>query len=866
MGEVYRARDTKLKRDVALKVLPETFMTDPARIGRFQREAEVLASLDHPNIGTIYGSIESNGMQALALALIDGTTLENRISAGTLPLTEAIGIAQQIVAALEYAHERGVIHRDLKPANVKITPEGAVKVLDFGLAKVLDEDLAPASSVDSPTLTLGQTRVGVILGTAAYMSPEQAIGKFADRRSDIFSFGVLFYEMLTGQRAFTGETAAETLISVAKDDPDWSKLPAGLPASVEKLVRRCLVKDRKQRLQAIGEARIALDGQPDEDQEWAPEHRSRQATIPHMAGWGLAAVLAIAAGVAWFRVPVQDTQSLRYSIEAPLETHFVNTYFNTAISPDGRLLVFGAVRNGGSDVTIWLRPMDSLVARELPGTKGANGPFWSPDSKSIAFVAANQLKRIDLPGESPQVLCDAPSFQGGTWNRDGTILFSSRNVIQRVSASGGAPTPISTLDAARRETAHRFPSFLPDGKRFLFTILSRDGNAEGTYVASLESPKESHRVIPGHSKAIYARPQGRYRGYLLWMRGQTLVAQPFDGKMRVESDPIPLAEDVAENPLDRAAFWVSDNGLLLYRSGDQGGLQLRWVSRDGKREVLTAAGADGQRGDPRISPDGSRVALERVATQGGSSFDIWTYEPARGVMTRLTFGQGSNLHPVWSSDGRQIAFDSDRGGTRQIYRKDSGGTGQEERLTDGASKVLTDWSHDGRYILYEEQDPKNGTDVWALPLEGDRKPLPVIQTPFDESHAQFSADGKWVAYQSNESGSNQIYLQAFPPMGAKWQVSTNGGSQPRWRADGKEIYYYFTGRLWAAGIRNLGGRVDIDAPHELFPINFSQVPETLYDVARDGQKFMEVQPPDTIGTQLASPLTVVTNWQASLKH
>jgi Tol biopolymer transport system component len=711
MGEVYRARDTKLKRDVAIKVLPETFMADPARIGRFQREAEVLASLDHPNIGTIYGSIESNGVQALVLALIDGTTLENRITAGALPLAEAVVTAQQIIAALEYAHERGVIHRDLKPANVKITPEGTVKVLDFGLAKVLDEDLAPASTMDSPTLTLGQTLVGVILGTAAYMSPEQAIGKFADRRSDIFSFGVLFYEVLSGQRAFEGETAAETLISVAKDDPDWSKLPAGLPASVEKLLRRCLVKDRKQRLQAIGEARIALDGGPDEDQESAPK-QSRQTAIPQMAAWGLAAVLAIAAGAAWFRAPVQDAQSLRYSIEAPLETHFVNTYFNTAVSPDGHLLVFGAVRNGGSDVTIWLRPMDSLVARELPGTKGANGPFWSPDSRSIAFVAANQLKRLDLQGGSPQVLCDAPSFQGGTWNLDGTILFSSGNVIQRVSASGGAPTPVSTLDVARRETAHRFPSFLPDGKRFLFTILSRDGNVQGIYVASLETPKESLRVVPGPSKGVYAAPQGRHPGYLLWMRGQTLVAQPFDGKMRVESDPIPLAEDVAENPLDRAAFWISNNGLLLYRSGDQGGLQLRWVSRDGKREVLTAAGADGQRGDPRISPDGSRVALERIAAQGGSSFDIWTYELARSVMTRLTFGQGSNLHPVWSPDGRQIAFDSDRGGTRQIYRKDSSGTGQEERLTDGASKVLTDWSHDGRYISTRSRIPR------TVPMSG----------------------------------------------------------------------------------------------------------------------------------------------------
>jgi Tol biopolymer transport system component len=854
MGEVYRAKDTKLKREVALKVLPEAFAADPERMARFQREAEVLASLNHPNIAQIYGVEE----RALVMELVEGESPK-----GPMPFDEAWKIASQIAAGLEYAHDKGIIHRDLKPANIKITPDGIVKLLDFGLAKAFAAPAAVSGSPDnSPTLTLGATQLGVILGTAAYMAPEQAKGKAVDKRADIWSFGVVLYELLTGERLFAGDDVSDTLAQVLMKQPDLDKAPS----QARRLLCECLQKDPKERLRDIGDARLqVLEGVPGREREARPASPPRRATVSSIVAWSLAAIFAIAAGVSWVEAPAPDNGSLRYSIDAPADTRFVNTYFNTAISPDGRLLAFGAARTG-ADITIWVRPMNSLAARELPGTNGGNGPFWSPDSKSIAFVANNQLKRIDVLGGSSQLLCDAPGFQGGTWSRDGTILFSSASVIQRVSASGGAREPVSSLDTARQETAHLFPAFLPDGKSFLFTISSANENNQGIHVASLRAPNQRLRLVAGRSKAVYAPPTGRQPGYLLWKRDQTLVAQRFDGKARMEADPIPVAEEVAENTLSRASFWISDNGLLLYRTGEQGVSQLQWVSRDGKHEVLTAAGADGRRGDPRISPDGSRVVLARNTTQGaGEGFDIWTYEFARGVMTRLTFGQGSNGNPVWSPDGRQIAFVSDRGGTRQIYRKDSGGTGQDERLTSGASKYLTDWSRDGRYLLYEEQDPKNGLDIWTMPLEGDRKPAAFLRTQFDESHAQFSPDGKWVAYQSNESGSIQIYLQTFPPIGGKWQVSTGGGVQPRWRGDGREIYYVRGGRMWAASIRTAGGRVEIDPPHELLPIGFNTGPEYFYDVSHDGQRFLAFQLPDIIGSQSANPLTVVSNWQAGLK-
>jgi eukaryotic-like serine/threonine-protein kinase len=793
MGEVYRAQDTQLQREVAIKVLPVGLAGDTDRLARFDREAKILAALNHPNIAVIYGLVESAGGRALVMELVAGETLADRIKRGPISLSEAVLVARQIAEALEAAHERGIVHRDLKPGNVMITQSGAVKVLDFGLAAMTQVGAStPGDPNNSPTLTIGITQAGVVMGTAGYMAPEQAAGTPVDRRADIWSYGVVLWEMLSGQRLFIGDTVAHTLAAVLQTPVDFDKLTA--PAPIKNLVCRCLDRDVKNRLQWIGEARVVITKYLVDPALSATDSPTRAARLRYSRlPWIAAAVVALLAigtlSWAFLRRPAADTQSLRYSLEAPPDTRFVNTYFNTAISPDGHFIAFGVNRKGSPDITIWLRPMDSLDARELPGTQGANGPFWSSDSKSIGFVAANKLKRVDVVGGTAQVLCDAPNYQGGTWGSDGTILFSANNVIQRVSAFGGAPAPVTALDSSLQETAHRFPSILPDGKSFLFTILSPNAQVQGVHVASLEAPKKRFRLASSDAKAAYAPPREGHAGYLLWLRELTLIAQRFDGKAHIEGDPVPLAEQVSKNSVNRAAFWISDNGVLVYRSGGETGYQILWADRDGKREVLTAPTTDTRIGDPRISPDGSRIAIERDTSQsGGQEFDVWTYEPARRVMTRLTFGQGRSQRPVWSPDGRQIAFSNDRTGTWQIYVKDVGGTGQEQLLTDGPNaKAAKDWSRDGRYILYEEQDPKNGADIRALLLDGDHKPIPVLQTPFNEAQPQFSPDGKWIAYQSDESGANQIYVQSFPPSGGKWQISTSGGTSPAGGATAKSF-------------------------------------------------------------------------------
>jgi Tol biopolymer transport system component/predicted Ser/Thr protein kinase len=859
MGEVYRARDTRLDRAVALKVSKDEFSE------RFEREAQLIATLNHPHICTLHDV----GPNYLVMEFVDGKPL-----AGPLPVADALRIAAQIADALDHAHRHGIVHRDLKPANILLTKSG-VKVLDFGLAKFEEKPLIVGAA--EGTRTIGLTQQGTILGTPQYMAPEQVEGQGADTRSDIFSFGAVLYEMLTGAKAFDGRSAASIMASVMKEQPPITPDYAG-PA--EPVLRRCLAKDPDDRFQTARDLKWALEKLAGQDLQRTsglqPGSSRRLGRLP----WAVATLAVIAAaGItwAWWREAAPELQPLRFSIEAPPETRFANGYFATAVSPDGRLLVFGAQRQAEGTVSLWLRPMDSLTARELPGTTGGNGMFWSPDSKSIGFAAAGMLKRVDAVGGSPQPLCEAPGFEGGSWSKEGTVLFSSNGIIQRVPAGGGTATPVTALDTSHRETAHRSPYFLPDGKSFLFTVLAQDQSVQGIHAATLDQPKLRARLANSDAKGVYAPPRAGQPGYLLWLRNQTLLAQRFDDrKLRVEGDPFPVAEEVATGAGAatgrRAAYWVSSTGLLLYRVGEGAGLELHWIGRDGKAEALPAAGRNEQSGDPRISPDGSRVALERTGSgdPGASgNFDIWVYEFARGVATRLTFGPGNNVNPVWSPDGRQIVFGSNRGGAYQIYRKDAAGTGQEERLTDGPnSKTPMDWSRDGRYLLYQELHPQSQLDLWALPLlpekPQDRKPIPLLQTQFNERQAQFSPDGNWIAYMSDESGSAQVYIQPFPPSGGKWQVSTSGGGQPRWRGDGKEIYYISGGRMWAAGIRT-GRQVIVDSPHDLFPALRIPGPEYFYDVTSDGQRFLAIQGPGVLDDR-GNSLTVVSNWQASLKQ
>jgi serine/threonine protein kinase len=882
MGEVYRAKDTNLDREVAIKVLPAALARDPERLARFEREAKVLASLNHPNIAQIYGIEASSSGRALVMELVPGQTLQT-----PLPQAQALRIAVQIAEALEAAHEKGIIHRDLKPANIMITPAGVVKVLDFGLAAVPQRP-ADGDASNSPTLTMQATQAGMIMGTAGYMSPEQAAGQLVDKRADIWSFGVVLWEMLVGQRMFTGSTVAHILADVLRAPVDLDKLPKETPRAVRDLLKRCLDRDVKTRLRDIGEARIAIQsvGKEPELAVSAAAIRSPSGRLPWMVATAAATIVAALGVWAWLRQPTPEPDPpMRFSLDAPPDTEFRSLYFSSAISPDGRLLVFAAQKKGNATIpTLWLREMNSFTSRELPGTENGNGPFWSPDSKSIGFEADGKLKRIDLAGGSVQTLCDITEqgFEGGSWNQEGVILFGlSRGGIQRISADGGAPAPVTALNREGESTlagalSHRYPHFLPDGRTFLYTqagALDRSG----IYVASLDSSNQAERLLQADAKAVYAPPRNELPGYLLWLRDQTLVAQRFDPKSRrLEGEPLVVADGIAAGfaaNARRAAYSVSTTGLLAYRGGGNAGFDLTWVDRDGKPEPRVNSASFQRGGDPAISPDGRSVVMER---QTGNTMQVWLYETGRGISTRLTLDPGFSWFPVWSPGGKQVAYSANRGASWGIYRKDASGAGQEELLLDASKPgaAPSSWSPDGRYLLYQTGDSQayggaENQDIFVLPLIGspeERKPVPYLQTPFRERNAQFSPDGKWVAYQSNQSGRDEVYIQAFPSAGAKWQVSNNGGTQPRWSGDGREVFFVSdtTQRMWVAGIRASAGRVDIETPRALFPVLLFPGPAYMYDVTRDGQSFVVVSPPGA-GAQGTSAINVISDWQAGLK-
>jgi len=873
MGEVYRAQDTKLRRDVALKVLPAAVAHDADRMTRFEREARLLASLSHPNIASIFGIEDSGDSRALVMELVEGPTLAERIAHGAIPLDEALDIARQIADAIEYAHERGVIHRDLKPANVKITPDGAVKVLDFGLAKALTGEITASSSPAnsptlSPTLTLRATQAGMILGTAAYMAPEQAKGKTVDRRADIWAFGVVLFEMLTGQPLFTGDTAAEIMASALKEEPKLEKLPAATPAVIRRLIERCLHKDPKQRLQAIGEARITLSGPM---QEEAAPAQALAATAPSPSflsqmGWVAAALLAAAgAGLSFVHFsetpPVQ--QSLRFQIPPP---GAAAAQFPT-LSPDGRTLAFVANRDDASQV--WIRSMDTLESRALAGSEGAIYPFWSPDGAYLGFFAQGKLKKIAVAGGPPQTLCDSTSGRGGTWNRDGVILFSAgpTSPISRVSAAGGVPTPVTKATESASGAGHRFPAFLPDGIHFLYNAGNDKADASGLFVGSLDGAAPV-RILPDPTNALYAPPAAPgLSGYLLFRRENTLMAQPFDPKsLKTTGEMFPVAEQVPIGGGNNGfgAFSVSANATLVYRSGGAvANRELVWMDRSGKR-----FGVVGKPGDYRsmgISPDEKAVA---AAINSSSQWDIWIEDLARGVSSRFTFRPGISRSPVWSPDASRVIFALQSANlySVDIYQKPAGGNGQEELILHaGVNGYPDDWSSDGKWIVFQQTGQKTANDLWLLPLAGDRKPIPYLQTPFDEVNARFSPDGKWMAYQSNESGQNQVYVQAVPPSGAKYQISTAAGTFPQWRRDGKELYYVSADQKLMAVPIKLGATVEPGAPQPLFPIPTYGALDSSYVPSRDGQRFLVNVPAGGETATAAPPITVVTNWQSGVK-
>jgi serine/threonine protein kinase len=852
MGEVYRARDTRLKREVAIKILPDEFSRDADRVSRFQREAEVLASLNHPNIAHIYGIEETGSVRGIVMELVDGETLQERLRRGPIPIDEALPMAKQIGGALEAAHEKGIIHRDLKPANIKLTTDGQIKVLDFGLAKAFQEQQAESFS-NSPTV-MSASMPGVIIGTAAYMSPEQAKGKPADRASDVWAFGCVLYEMLTARAVFAGETISEIFAGVLKEEPDWALLPSSTPAPIRRLLRRCLEKDRKERLQHIGDARLEISEAgsaeiPDSGQDG-------RSTASRFWIAALIATIFVGALIGWFAAPKTAPASpeVRFEFTTPATPDPVSL----AVSPDGLQIVYAGTSQ--SRPQLWIRSLNSTVNRPLPGTEGGFYPFWSPDGRSLGFFGDGKLKRIDVDGGLVRVLASAPNPLGGTWNRDGMILFAPNYTgpIFRIPASGGEAVPQTRVEG--KQSGHRFPQFLPDGRHFLFYVPSSD-EVRGVYLGLLDGGATA-RLLDSDAPAVYA-----LSGHLLFVRDGHLIAQALDPvKGTLSGNPSPVADQlVVIGDSHAAGLSASAAGPIAYRGGAGGGIQRQfvWFDRSGKEISRVGSPDDGNPQNPFLSPDGRRIAMERTIN---ANSDIWIMDLARGLQSRFTFEMSTEGMAVWSPDGKHIVFNSDRGGVFDFYQKPAAGSGAEELvLSTPQNKAPVDWSRDGRFILFRSPGPTTGFDLWALPMDGDRKPFPVVQTNFEERDGQFSPDGKWIAYQSNESGRNEILIQSFPGPGGKLQVSTNGGAQVRWRPDGKELFYIaLDGQLMAVPIQLADDppSAEVGTPVPLFPTHSGGAVQAVntasYVVSPDGLRFLM----DTIVNEsTVSPITVILNWK-----
>jgi Tol biopolymer transport system component len=867
MGEVWQARDTRLGRQVAIKVSAEKFND------RFEREARAVATLNHPNICTLHdvGALP-DGLGYLVMELIEGPTLAERIKSGVLPLSDALAIARQIAAALDAAHQKGIVHRDLKPANIKVSESGSVKVLDFGLALVAPAsagDLGTAPGVapalagelnpsNSPTIT-EMTRPGMILGTAAYMSPEQARGKPVDKRADIWAFGVVLYEMVTGKSLFKGEDLTDTLAAVIKHEPDLT----AAPVEVRKLLQSCLEKDPNKRLRDIGDWRLLLDAsgpmrELGADPRELGANRGRDKWLwPSVSAVAIVG-LATLAFLHFREKPPLPAAPVRFQIQAP-ENATLPQIFD--ISPDGRRLVFVA---GGR---WWFYSLDSGEFRDsaAPGA----GPFWSPDGRFLAYLFQGKLRKIEATGGQSQIVADySGGWRGGAWNQDDVIVFGAGSSgLFRVPASGGVPVQITAIDPARQESDHWKPSFLPDGRHFVYLRHSADEAKSAIYLGSVDAKPEqqsSKPLVPSRLGPVYAPSADPGAGYLLFMREGTLLAQPFDNRrLELKGEAAPIAEGVADpgNGAPYGAFSAT-NDVLVFQRGLSPDRQLTWYDQEGK--VVGTVGEPSDYRDVVLSPDGTRVA--RVKGSGQTS-NIWLLDLSRETNTRFTFGSAIDNNPVWSPDGSRIVFSSNRDGVFNLYQKPvSGVTDAEVLLKSSERTYATSWSRDGRFLLYMVVSAKLKADIWLLPLAGDKKPVPFPITQFNEQSASFSPDGHWVAYVSNEAGRNEVYVRSFSlnsaatavEAGGKWQISNGGGSDPAWRSDGRELYYRSGQKLMAVEVATS----PVFRAGRPRPLGLVILPQGGgWDATGDGKRFLVAVPK----TSKPEPYTVVLNWQSGLK-
>jgi Tol biopolymer transport system component len=858
MGEVYKARDTRLDRDVAIKILSAHLGSNEEIRQRFEREAKTISKFSHPHICALYDIGREGETDYLVMEYLEGESLADRLGRGALPNDQVLRYGIEIADALDKAHRQGIVHRDLKPGNVMITKTG-VKLLDFGLAKPLST--AGARPVSGASLMATEAQVsqplterGTILGTFQYMAPEQLEGGEADSRSDIFAFGAVLYEMATGRKAFTGKSQASLISSIMREEPaPISSIAPMVPPALNRVVRTCLAKDPEDRFQTAHDVKLQL--------EWVQEGGS-EAGLPapvvarrknrEKVAWAAAAVMTVAAAALgfgfWKRTP-PPKHTMRFDVDVPAEVTFLDA---PKISPDGRILAFDATDASGKH-RIWIRPLNALQGHALAGTEGTHRPFWSPDSKYLAFIADGKLMKVDVAGGPPQKICDAPSGSDGTWAPDGVILFDGNvtDPIQRVPASGGVPAVVVKPATERKEIEIGWPEVLPDGKHFLYMALAAN-RADSMYrIASLDG-KENRPFAPAQSMITYVDP-----GYLLFLRERTLVAQPFDAKtLKTTGEPIPLAEKVGSDTVGLGRYSVSREGTLAYRTGDTTD-RMVWVDPAGKE--LETIGDPAQYHDPALSPDGKRLAYDLIDPRNGK-YDVWVRDLARNVSSRFSFSEGNGYVPVWSPDGTRIAYSVGS----DLVVKSADGQGAETPLGEKSAefKAASDWSRDGKYIAFSVQAKDTNWDIWILPTFGDRKPYPFLKTKFSELWPYFSPDGRYIAYQSNESGRTEVYVQSFPGPGGKWQISAEGGADAHWSADGKQLFFRSADQKLMAVPVTTGATFEAGTPKALFQVHLDTgTSRTRFVPAGNGDRFLLVATP---AREAMAPTTVVLNWMADL--